>query len=205
MLLTDYPSYNQSYGHIFRPLFEQRAFTPAAIFVVDIAKRCAGAAKSDAVLGFIVFFIGIEPSVAAQAVACLPVIEYGVVILGGHPVHFAVILPYYYNVFRVFFHRISVIGRVSFAPFNIYLLVNHNTVPCAAALPADNRKQRDQKEHAADAKPYIQRLRIIHLSSAFSVNSKAYDSGGRQNDREYGRPAVCFFYIFCKSRITDLF
>ncbi|MPN18665.1 hypothetical protein SDC9_166028 [bioreactor metagenome] len=175
--------------------------------VAYIAQCTASVTENNAVLRFIVFFIGIQPRVMAHAVADLVVVENHVVILGGQPVGFAAqILPDQHRVLGVVADVGIVVPAAGALGAALFLdgLVDHRAVPGLAPLSGQDSEERDNQKHAADAEADEQRLWVAHaLGARLAGNGKADDGGDGQNHREDARPAVGIFNVFFKGRVAD--
>lgn len=187
------------------PLLEKWAAATPANIVVYVAQSSAGTAEDDAVLRFVVLFIGVQARVMTYQVAHLKIVVARGVILGGEPVYFSAIVPYKHSVLGVIVDVIIVVVAAG-ALAAVFLLdgfIDHHTVPGFASFSGNDGIERNNKKHAADAKADEKCLRVLHFAACFTIDVKTDDGGNGEYHREQSRPAVGAFEIPGKRRVMN--
>ena len=139
----------------------------------------------------------------AHPVTYLKIVKNSPIVLGGHPVGFASIIPHDNGVFGVVVYSRIIISGVMAASFLFGGFFSHHAVPGFASFSGDDGIESDRQKHPADAKPDEQRLRVLHLAAGFAVDIEADDGGDSQYHGKNSRPAVGVFKIPGEGRVMN--
>jgi hypothetical protein len=163
----------------FHPLFQQRAFTPIAYIIVYIAQGGTGVTEYNAVLGFIIFLIGIKSPMVTNLIAYLKKIVTYIIILCGQPMILSSIITDNNNIFRVMLDAIIIVTTALMTAFLIHSFINHNAIPSCTSFPSHDGNQSNYQKYTPNYNPNIKGLRIIHFPTNLNSNIKSNDGNNR--------------------------